>query len=440
MASHEYMTPDREDRPPSDASDQIAELRARVAQLESGGPTRPRPRHHLRSFFAGLLIVLVAILTPLSAVATWASDIVGDTDRYVATMKPLASDPDVQAAVTNRVTNVVMENIDLKTLLSDVAPADRPRLEKALGRLSGPLTSGLSGFVHNTVQKFVSSDAFEKLWTGLNRRVHTAVDKALTGSGGGAVKLTNDTVTIDLAPVIGEVKQRLVDRGLGVASKIPDVHTDFTVMKSDSIGKIKKGFRLLQLMGVWLPILTLVLAAVAVLLAVRKRRAVVAAGIAIAVGAAILGIGLWAFRAIYLDGLPSGVSQPAAGAVYDALVRFLRTTVRMVITVGVLVALAAWLTGEGRAATRVMAMWRGGIGAVRDAAGLTGGPVGAWVHRAKSWLNWTVVAVSAVIMLVWDRPTGVVIVWIALCALIAFAVIEFLDDDGSPHLTATPAG
>ncbi|MCX5136203.1 hypothetical protein OOK06_29460 [Streptomyces sp. NBC_00340] len=418
-----------------DDAREIAELRARVAELERRRPTGQR--HWVRPFFAVLLIIVAAVLTPLSAVAAWSSDLIGDTDRYVSTMKPLASDPDVQEAVADRVTKAVMQHVDIESLLTSVAPADRPRLTKALGPLSGPITSGLTDFVHSTADKFVSSDAFATLWTDLNRTAHASVDKALTGKGGGAVKLTNDAVVIDLAPVIDRVKQALVDRGLGIAAKIPEVHTDFTVMTSDSIGKAKKLYRLLQIVGFWLPVLTLVLAAGGVLLAIRRRRALVTAALAVAAGAAVLGIALWIFRGIYLDGLPSGVSQPAAGSVFDTLVRFLRTTVRMVITLGIVVALAAWLTGSGRAATRVLAAWRGGIGAVRNAVGFDLGPVGVWVHRAKTWLNWTVVAVAAVTLLIWNYPTAAVTVWIAVVALLVLAVVEFLDDDGAPHLTGT---
>lgn len=417
---------------------EIAELRARVAELEQRAPKR---RHHrVRSTFAVVLVLLAALLTPLSAVAAWSSDLIGNTNRYVQTMQPLASDPDIQNAVANRVTDAVMQHVDVETLLQSVAPADRPRLTKALGPLSGPITSGLKDFVHTVALKFVSSDAFATLWTQLNRRAHAAVDKALTGSGGGAVKLTNDAVVIDLAPVVDQVKQALVDQGLTVAAKIPQVHTNFTVMTSDSIGKAKKLYRLLELVGFWLPVLTLLLAAGGVLLAVRRRRALVTAGLLVAAGAAVLGIALWIFRAIYLDGLPADVSQPAAASIFDTLVRYLRTSVRLIITLGVIVALAAWLTGRGRAATRVNAAWTGGIGAVRTATGVELGAVGAWVHRVKTWLNWTVVVVAVVILLVWNYPTAVVTVWIAVLALLALAVVEFLDDDGTPHLAGAGGG
>ncbi|MFE9780189.1 hypothetical protein ACFYPA_18725 [Streptomyces sp. NPDC005775] len=420
------------------AADEQAELealRARVEQLETRGPAHSRPR--LRSFFAVLLILVAAVLTPLSILSSWASDVAGDTDRYVDTMEPLASDPDVQAAVTNRVTAVVMTHLNIDALLADVAPADRPVVDKALGKLGDPLTAGVTDFVHGTVERFVTSDAFERVWSNLNRQAHASVVKALTGEGGGAVKLSGDTVTLDLAPVIDRVKQRLVERGLKVAERIPEIHTDFTLLTSDSVGKAKKGFRALELLGFWLPVFTLVVAAGGVLLAVRRRRALVTAALAVAVGAALLGLGLWAGRAFYLDSLPPDVSQPAAAAVFDTLAGYLRAGIRLVVTVGVVVALAAWLTGRGRAARRVTAMWSGGIGAVRDAAGVTGGPVGRWVHRARRPLNWTVVVVAVAVLLAWDRPTGLVTVWIALCALFVLAVVEFLDDDSTPHLVAT---
>ncbi|MGW1229739.1 hypothetical protein [Streptomyces sp. NPDC001515] len=420
-----------------DAAGEHAELealRARVARLEARPPGRGG--HRVRSFFAALLVLVAAVLTPLSIVSSWASDIAGDTDRYTAMMDPLASDPDVQAAVSARVTAAVMDHLDLDALLADVAPADRPVVDKALGRLGDPLTAGVTSLVRGTVDRFVTGDTFEQVWRELNARAHATVVKALTGQGGGAVKLTDDTVTLDLAPVIDQVKQRLVDRGLTVAAKIPEIHTDYTLLTSDAVGRAEKGFRALQILGFWLPVITLVIAAGGVLLAVRRRRALVAAALAVAAGAALLGLAVWAGRAFYLDSLPPDVSQPAAGAVFDALAGFLRAGVRLVVTVGVVVALAAWLTGRGRAASRVRAMWGGGIGAVRQAAGFTGGPVGRWVHRARRPLNWTVVVVAVAVLVAWDRPTGLVTVWIALCALVALAVVEFLDDDGAPRLTA----
>lgn len=400
---------------------ELTALRARAA----------RPRHRLRSFFSALLITLAAVLAPLSAVAVWAADQVGDTDRYVATMAPLARRAEVRTAITDRVTKAIMERIDLDSLLSDVAPADRPRLEAALGALRGPIDSGIKDLVHQTVATFVSSDAFATIWTDLNRRAHTAVTDALTGSGDSAVQVDDNAVKLDLAPVVDAVKKRLVDSGLSVAAKIPEVHAEFTLVKSDEVGRVKTYFRALQLAGAWLPLIAVVLAGAGVLLAARRRRALVAAALGIAAGAAVLGVVLALFRTFYLDHLPVGAYQPAAAAVYDQVIRFLRASVRTAIVLGLVVALGAWLSGPGRRAVRVRSMWESGIAAVRSAAGITSlGPVGPWVHRFRYWLQWAVVVVAAVTLLLWSYPTGMVIFWIALVVVAALGVVEFLDEPG----------
>ncbi|MEU6314356.1 hypothetical protein [Streptomyces sp. NPDC047014] len=412
--------------------DELAALRARVAALESETAARPPQRHRTRSLLAAVLIVLGCVLAPLGIVAAWTSDIVGDTDRYVTTVAPLASDADVQAAVANRVTGAVMQHIDLPALLEDVAPDQRPLLEKALGKLGGSLESALSSFVHEKAQEVVASDGFETIWTNANRTIHTSLVRALTGNSEGAVQIKNDAVTLDLAPVVEEVKQRLVQSGLTVANKIPEVHTDFTVVQSQDIGRVKTAFRLLELAGVWLPVLAVLLAAAGILLSAHRRRALVAAALGFAFAALVLGVVLTVFRTVYLNALPDTVSQAAAGSVYDAMVRLLRISVRMVIVLGVLLALAAWLSGPGRWATAIRQMWHAGITAVRataDRLGMRTGPVGPFVHRHRVWITWILVAVAVVVYVLWPHPTGWVVLGLALALLFALAVADFLEEE-----------
>ncbi|MER8013420.1 hypothetical protein ACIQ7S_10805 [Streptomyces griseoluteus] len=415
------------DREPGD--DEMARLRERVDALES----RPAPvRHRARSACAAVLIVLGCLLAPLALVATWTADLADDTDQYVATVAPLAHDPAVQDAAAARITDELMRYLDLADLLKDVAPADRPRLEKALGALGKSLDDAISGFVQDKAREVVASDTFARFWTDANRRLHTTVDKALTGSGGGAVRIEGDAVTVDLAPVIEQVKSRLVDAGLKPAAKIPDVHTDFTVLRTEKVADLQTYFRLLQLAGVWLPVVAALLLAGGVLLAVRRRRALVAAALGFAVTALLLGVGLSVFRAFYLDALPASVSQPAAGAVYDTLTRFLRTAVRAVVALGVVLAVAAWLSGPGRHARALRQIWHAGIGATRaqtDRLGLRTGPVGPFVHRHRVWLGWLLVAGAVVAFVLWPHPTGWVVVGIALALLFALAVVDFVGEE-----------
>ncbi|MFI1504247.1 hypothetical protein [Streptomyces sp. NPDC020597] len=411
---------------PADA--ELEMLRARVVALEAER-SRPPAHHRVRSVLAVLLIVLGCVLAPLGLVAAWTSSIVGDTDRYVATVRPLAADKDVQNAVADRVTDALMERIDLTALLQDAAPAQRPLLEKALGRLGPSLEDAVRSFVHDKAQAIVASDAFQTIWSDANRRIHSSVEKALTGSGGGAVKIKNDTVTLDLAPVVDQVKQRLVDSGLTIAGKIPEIHTDFTVVRSEDIGKVKTYFRVLQLAGFWLPVVAVLLIAAGVLLSAHRRRVLIVAALCFAFATLLLGVALTVFRVVYLDALPAGVSQPAAGSVYDTLVRFLRTSVRSAVALGVVIALAAWLTGPGRHAELVRRLWHSGIGAVRataDHAGLRTGPVGPFVDRYRTWITWILAGGAVLAFLLWPYPTGWVVVGLALALLFALAVVDFL--------------
>jgi hypothetical protein len=133
-----------------------------------------------------LLIVIGCILAPLSGVAVWAKNQVTNTDRYVATVAPLASDPAIQNAVADKVTAEIFAHLDVAGITNQAvdALAERglpPLVATQLHALSGPLSSGVQSFVRTEVGKVVASDAFAEAWLTANRAVHEALVAALTG-------------------------------------------------------------------------------------------------------------------------------------------------------------------------------------------------------------------------------------------------------------------
>lgn len=272
----------------------------------------------MRTFLSAVLIALVALLVPASAVAYWADRELGSADRYTAAMSPLASDPAVQNLVVTQAGRAVSGQID-----------------------AGPFQGGIDALLGEALRSFVGTPAYQTAWDAANRAAHGAFLKALTNGDGNAV-------TIDLAPVIASVKGDLVDNGVPFADRIPEIHVSVKVMEYDNLGALRKGFRMLQIAGVWLPVLTVALAATAIAVAVRRRRAVLATGLGLAVGAGLLWAAVVLCRRLTLDDLPADIDRAAAEAVYDALTAFLRTTVWVVLAVGLAVALAAWLTGRLR--------------------------------------------------------------------------------------------
>lgn len=397
-------------------------------------PPPPCGRSPVRSAAAVVLIVLAALLAPLAVLAVWANAEVTDTDRYVATMAPLADDPAVQAAVTDRVTAAVVDRLPPSgSLIPGLGTEDGGLLDGLLGQLGPALEEGVTQLVHDGVQGFVRSDAFAAVWTQVNRDAHAGLDEALDGRRGGPIEITGDTVTLDLAPVVDLVKARLVADGLDVAASIPAVDATYTLVTSDRVGEARDAVRMLALADVWLPLLTVACAAGGVLAALRRRRALVAAALAVTATTALLGLGIGVLRPVYLDRLAAGTDRDAAAAVYDAVVRHLRETVAAVLVLGVLVALGAWLGGPYRGAGTLRGGWRRAVGGVRTAAGRAGlrpGPAGRFVHRFKAWLYGAAVAGAVAVLLLWDYPTAAVVACTGAVLLGVVTLVELLDDPG----------
>jgi hypothetical protein len=432
---------------------ELERLRAEVAELRSQAaaapvaaeiPVAPPPRarrQRWRSVVATLLIVIGCILAPISVVAVWTKNLVTDTDRYVATVAPLASDPAIQNAIADRITVEIFSKLDVAGITNQAvdALADRglpPLVATQLHALSEPLSSGVESFVRTEVGKVVASEAFANAWTTANRSAHQALVAALTGQTREGITIENDTVSINLGPIIQEVKQRLIDRGFGLASRIPNVNPSFVLVQSDYIAKARGAFNLLNAIGNWLPVVALFFLAIGIYIAKGHRRALVGVGLGLAGGMLVLGLALALFRTIYLNELPLGIlTRDAAAAFYDTLVRFLRLGLRTVLVFGLVIALAGFFTGRSTTAVRARAGVRNGIGWLRggaEQAGFRTGPVGAWVYTYKRVLWIAVIAIAALVLVFWDQPTGKVIIGITLGVLVALVIIEFLGRPPSP--------
>ena len=284
-----------------------------------------------------MLLVVAWVLAPLCVLAVWVNSEISDTSRYVATMAPLASNPAVQDAAANRITDLVVQELDVPSLVNQAGQA------LAGTRLPPKAASALQGLLAGPV----TSSAFAQVWTNANRDAHTAVDNLLSGRKSGAIQARGDSVVLDLGPAVDKVKQQLVASGFGAASHIPAMNAEFTLFASADVHKAQTGYRLLNAVGNWLPVLTVLIAAGGVLLAARRRRALVTAALGVAVGMLLLGVGLAAARHVYLAHLPDGVSSPAAAAIFDQLVFFLRHTIRAVGVLGVGIGLGAYFGGHG---------------------------------------------------------------------------------------------
>jgi len=415
--------------------------RAELERLRATVAERGRLRNRARAVLAAVLVTVACVLAPVAVVAVWTSNQVSSTDRYVRTVAPLASDPAIQNAVANRATDVIMRQLNLQQLLPQVVTALEkrglpPRVGDRLSGLSGPITNGVRDFVRTQTGKVVQSDAFERLWVNGNRLAHQQLTAVLSGKGTKLLKVGQGTVSVDLAPVIDAVKQKLVASGLGAANAIPTVHTSFQLFEPGTLTRAQTMYSVLTTLGWALPVLVLVLIALGIVAARGHRRTLLAAALGVAGAMIVLGFGIMIGRLAYLNALGAHHLDTTAGAVlFDTIVRFLRTGIRAVFALFLVIAAGAYLTGPSQSAAavrRVSVQALGGLRRMGESRGVSTGPVGRWMYRHRRLLRIGAVAVAALIFLFWNQPTGVVILAIALILLAVLGLIELLARPPSP--------
>ncbi|MEP9362927.1 hypothetical protein ABLE68_08185 [Nocardioides sp. CN2-186] len=406
-----------------------------------------------RPVVATVLIIIMAVLAPLSVVARWAHDTVSDTDRYVETVAPLASDPAVQAAVIDRITTEITTRLQVDAVTDQAVDAlsERglpPLASASLKALSGPLADAINGFVEKQVTALVESDEFETAWEEANRQAHTQMVAVLTGKDTDQVEITDNAVSINLATLIDTVKQRLVARGFTLAERLPSVNAQFTIFQSDDIGKAQTAFRLLGAINTWLPILALVCLAGAVAVGRSRRRTLIAGALALTLSMLLLGLGLNLSREIYLNAVPTDqLPTDAAAAIYDQLVSFIRVNLRAVMVVALAVAFVAWVTGPVGAPVALRRSTSRAIGAVRqggDKVGIDTGSFGIALHTYKTPIRVTVLGLALLLYVMRDHPTGAFALVLLAIAAVILLLVELLSrppavgaaDDSTPAPSA----
>lgn len=425
---------------------EVAALRARTEAAPEAPPPSPPPvsrppRHGLRWTAVAILTVLVALLAITSVTARFVRSEILDTDRYVTTVAPLGSDPAVQTEIAGTVTDEIFARVDVEGLTSDAltaltdavpATADAPRVDRAVEGLAPVIAGQARNFVYETVLSLVQTDQFEDLWIQANRAAHTGLVAVVTGEGGPSSVTVDEsgTVSISLGTIIDNVKARLLDRGFSFAEKIPDIDKQFVLFQSPELIKAQRAVSALNTASDVLPWLTIAAAVAAVAVAPpgRRRRALAFVGTALLVGMLILAIALIVARSLYLGDIPPDVLSPdAASAIADTVLVPLRTALRAVAVLGLVIAVGAYLTGGSASAAAV----RRGFGRGMDAVQRSRKPrppnqVEAGAYRARTALRLAIIGVAALMLMFWRYPTGLVVVWIVLGALLALLALEVL--------------
>lgn len=266
------------------------ELRGEVEKLQN----RPAKRRRVRRVSAPILALITILVFAATVPAAWAHREFLNTDRYVAIVGPLASNPDVQQALARELTDEVFQALPIQQNIASALPP------KA-AFLSVPLTSAIKTFVHNQVLKVVQSQAFQKFWVSANRFVHSQVLAILNGNSQ-TVSIANGKVLLNLLPLVNLALKQIQSIASGLlpanvtiptinVNEIPaeavqklnaalgtNLPTNFgaiAVYDSKDLEALQKGVRAFDRVVILLVILIPILIAVTLWVSIRRRRTLV---------------------------------------------------------------------------------------------------------------------------------------------------------------------
>jgi hypothetical protein len=373
------------------------------------GSQKPEKGPRWRRISSWVLVVLACLLAVVSVVVVFARNQLLNTDAYVSTVAPLATNPAVQTQVATRVSDELIARTDLSARVKSALPAKAKFLVT-------PITDEVRTATYSLTLKLVESPKFEQLWIAANRASHKQLVAVLTGSSEGAVSSKNGRITVDLGKVEATAKKDLAAKGITVFNKVPAVKgLDFVLFQSNDLVRIQRLVNFLNKLAVVLPIITLLCFAGVVVLTRNRRRGLVRVATGLALSMALILVLIAVGRNQYIAGLQPPQSPQAAAAVIDTVTANLRAAIRIILVVAALVAIAGLVAGNN---------WiRAKAGDMRKPGWATGGPAHDFVALHRKALQWVVLALGLVILVIWSDPTALVAVVVVLITLAVVGMV-----------------
>lgn len=281
----------------------------------------------VRAVAVAVLALLAAAVTVAGLTGTWARAELLDTDRYLAAVGPLATDPQVREDVAAMVATAIVGNLG-----DGVPAAARPRVRTA---------------VEAAATRFTASAAFTRLWTDLNRAGHEQLVRLLRGDerpvSGATVR--DGRLRLDLTPAVEAVRAQVAPQltAAGVAADaLPRVALTIDVADTATLTRLQPWAGRLDLVAAWAPWAVLACVALATAVARDRLRALAAAAGAVAFGAAmVLLVAVLGTEYATTELEAAGATTGVGPAVVDRLAAPLRTSALWVLGGALVVVLLA---------------------------------------------------------------------------------------------------
>ena len=352
---------------------EVSRLRAEVESLQQERDRLKRRRDvggMWRRIGVGVLVVLFALLVPITVTATWAHRTVLNTGAWTRTTDPIASDPAVTSALSVQITDQIYTSLDPQQIIADALPPKATFL-------AGPIANGAKQYVQQGVDKVLSSSQFQTLWQQANKFAHAQLVAVLRGDSK-TLTTTNGQVVLNLVPVVNAALQSVEGFASNVVGKpinlptisgnelpsaacakisaaldrpVPATCGQIPLFPADKLTQAQRAVRAFDRGVLALLIVTPIVFAVALWLSRRRRRTLLQLTIGAALGLVIVRRAtMWLQSQLISQGKPENKDARSA-IVHQVLHGFFTTTMWFLVGALIIVAVAL-LTGPYRWAVR----------------------------------------------------------------------------------------
>lgn len=334
------------------------------------GPSRGR------IIAARTLVVLGVVLVAVSVLSNWVKREALDSETFESTSQELIAHPAIQDQIAQTMVDQLYQNVDVAAQLEQKLP---PNLQALAAPISGLAREGLD----RAATELLDRPRVQTLFVAAASLSQREVAKVLEGSTT-RLSTSNGDVVLDLRPLVVQLGDRFGFLG-NVSTQLPPDAGRITILESDQLDTAQSLTQFLKTVADWIWIPALLAWAAALWLVPGRRRKEVRA---IAIGWIVAGVALLVIRRVagsYLvDNLTASDSvRPAVSAFWTILSDGLAEAAWVVVFIGVIGTLGAWLTGEGRRAVSTR-RW-----------------LGPWL--AKAGIAWAVFA-AVLLLVVWALP------------------------------------
>ena len=372
-----------------------------------------------------LVFILAVLATPVALVGNWGYRTVTDASVYMETVTPLAQNPEIQSAVANAITDVILQEVDVK-----------PTVEKFLGGLTGndqlsaalaaPITAGVNALIREVVNRFVASPAFQEIWIVANKAAQKGILAVLEGSKSGIIRSSGDTIVLDVSAMLEAVRKQLVDNGVTLLEnvQIPQTSREVVLLKSPAVAQVRLIYSLTSPILTWLPLIAAILFLIVIALALRRWLAVLVSGATIILLAILVAAGLDYGRQMFVDQLADTVFAGASEIFWNTFFIYLKRGLQTMWIIGLLLLLAGLFSASWGWSTHVRESVKRGLAQI--GSGLGSGSVATFFHDRASLLRWVVCIVLGFIAVMGDLLNSGRVVLLALLTLGLLTLIQIL--------------